>query len=281
MILSEENLIQLEGYAIQAARKAGKYISETRPLDIQHKEGGESLASQVLTEVDQQSQDLILNVLERTFSEYDLALLTEESEDNGSRLKKDYFWCIDPIDGTLPFIESIPGYAVSIALVSRTGAPMIGVVYDPVEHTLYHAVKGQGAFRNSKPWRISEQGSRLQVFTDRSIAQQPYFTDVIKALDADFTDKGGAIMNALWCLVNPPAAYFKFPKKGNGGGSLWDFASTACIYSEIGAVATDITGEPLELNRADSTYMNHFGILYATDPELAKTLQNLYKKAQS
>ena len=53
---------------------------------------------------------------------YDLALLTEELEDDGSRHVKDYFWCIDPIDGTLPFTQKKPGYGVSIALVARDGA---------------------------------------------------------------------------------------------------------------------------------------------------------------
>lgn len=76
--------------------------------------------------------------------------MTEESPDNRERLKKDFFWCIDPLDGTLPFIESTSGYAVSIALVAHDGTPYIGVIYDPVEQVLYHAVKGCGVLRNGK-----------------------------------------------------------------------------------------------------------------------------------
>ena len=52
---------------------------------------------------------------------YDFGILTEETPDNGSRLVKDYFWCVDPLDGTLPFTEGTPGYSVSIALVSKSG----------------------------------------------------------------------------------------------------------------------------------------------------------------
>jgi len=275
MKLTTTDLKNLADVAIEAARTAGRFISETRPLNVQRKDG-DSLASQMLTEVDGQSQEMILNILEPTFAGFDLALLTEESPDDGRRLEKDFFWCIDPIDGTLPFIEGVPGYAVSIALVSRDGVPHIGVVYDPVEHTLYHAIKDQGAFRNSEPWELRDQGSRLQIITDRSVAALPYCDEMAKALVAEVTGQAGAVMNALWCLENPPACYFKFPKKEEGGGCFWDYAATACIYSELGTVCTDMHGNPMNLNAADSIYMNHCGILYATGPELALRIKELY-----
>ncbi|HEY5653991.1 MAG TPA: inositol monophosphatase family protein [Pontiella sp.] len=277
MKLNSDHLRQLESYAITAAQKAGAYIARTRPCDIQHKEGGDCPAAQVLTEVDHQSQSLILEILNPTFSEYDLALLTEENEDDGSRLKKDYFWCIDPIDGTLPFIEGVPGYAVSIALVSRKGVPQIGVVFDPVEQNLYHAVRAQGVFRNHLPWKpnAGRQEASLQVFTDRSVLQKAWFLKANEVLEANVSGHGGAVMNAIWALEHPPACYFKFPKPGEGGGCLWDFAATACIYNESGAIASDMYGAPLDLNRPDSLFMNHRGILFATDSVLADKIRSL------
>ena len=56
----------------------------------------------------------------------------------------------------------------------------------------------------------------------------------------------------------------KPPKNTPGGGSLWDFAATACIFHEAGATARDFHGAALDLNRADSTYMSHRGVLFAT-----------------
>jgi len=270
MNLTMEQLEQLAELAIEAATKTGTYISKTRPENVEHKGKGGSLATEVVTEVDRASQDMILDILNPSFAAYDLALLTEESPDDGSRLIKDYFWCIDPIDGTLPFIEGIPGYAVSIALVSRAGIPQIGVVYDPWEHTLYHAIRGGGAFRNSEPWKISSCGSQRLVFTDRGEGEKSRFIPTITALGARPGRYGGAVMNALWCLENPPACYFKFPKEGTGGGCFWDFAATACIYHELGAWVSDAAGNPLDLNREDTVYLSHCGVLFATDPDLAK-----------
>jgi len=52
MSLTPEDLTKLCEVAIEAARMAGKHISETRPTEVQRKDGGDTLASQVLTEVD-------------------------------------------------------------------------------------------------------------------------------------------------------------------------------------------------------------------------------------
>ncbi|WP_372847346.1 3'(2'),5'-bisphosphate nucleotidase CysQ [Pontiella sp.] len=278
MKLLPDDLTRLADVALAAARRTGRYISETRPTVVRQDKDGDCLAAQVLTEVDGQSQEMILEILRPTFAEFDLALLAEESEDDGSRLEKDYFWCIDPIDGTLSFIENAPGYSVSIALIARDGIPQIGVVYDPVEHNLYHAIRGQGAFRNSEPWRLAQNGDRLRIFTDRSAAAEPWFAPTNEVLQAEVAAHGGGVMNAIWTLENPPACYFKYPKERPGCGCFWDFAATACIAHELGAVATDIQGHRLDLNRRDSIYLNHGGILYATDGELAARVRGLYEE---
>ncbi len=303
MKLTPKDISLLSHMAISAAYQAGQLISgytgsilsvknkKDNQQDKNSGEVGESLASQVVTEVDTLSQELILKALLPSFDSFDIGLLTEESTDNMSRLEKDYFWCIDPLDGTLPFIESKPGYSVSIALISRNGTPVIGVVYDPVEQTLYHAIKGEGAFQNKKPWSLpplsAPSGKALSFIIDRSFLTHPDFDTVVDKLNSiasemglekvEVANKGGAVMNACWVLENQPACYFKFPKSSTGGGSLWDYASTTCIYNELGAVAADIYGNPPDLNRSDSTFMNHRGMLYTTNKMLARKITELYK----
>lgn len=289
MKLSSADLHELAERAILAATEAGQMIADSRPQEVQHKAGGASLASQVVTEIDRRSEDMILDTLRPTIERFELGLLTEEQDDDSSRLVADYFWCIDPLDGTLPFIEGTPGFSVSIALVGRDGAPHIGVVYDPVEGRLFHATSGAGAFRDRRPWSAEPQTNReLSLFADRSFLVRDDHDALVDRLGqiaeelglagvrVDAT--GGAVMNALRALANPPACYFKFPKP-TGGGSLWDFAATACLFQERGAVASDIHGDPLDLNRADSTFMNHRGALFATDEALAAGIRALYPSA--
>ena len=286
MHLNETDLMTLAGIAAAAAQEAGALIAQHNGSEVavQYKEGGESLTSQVVTEVDELSQAIILKHLLPTCAAYDLALLTEEQSDDGSRLEKDAFWCIDPLDGTLPFTESIPGYAVSIALVARDGTPLIGVVYDPSTDTQYQAVQGQGALRDGEPWTLppSSEAAPLSFISDRSIVSHPQFDAALgqlKSLAAErgqgaleTTLTGGAVMNALWVLEQAPACYFKFPKPQAGGGSLWDYAATACIYAELGAWCSDVAGQRMDLNRADSTFMNHRGVLVASDRALGQAL---------
>ena len=134
MPLSAHDLMALSKCAIDAATEAGRLIANrsNEPIRVNRKEGGDSLASQVVTEVDLQSDAIIVKRLLPTCDQYGIALLTEESDDDKGRLEHDAFWCVDPLDGTLSFTESIPGYSVSIALVSRQGTPLIGVIYNPV-----------------------------------------------------------------------------------------------------------------------------------------------------
>ncbi|MEL7448731.1 MAG: inositol monophosphatase family protein [Pseudomonadota bacterium] len=272
MTLTSRELQRLCDKAIEAATAAGRYVAATRPTRVEHKDPDGSPTPQIVTEVDHNSQAMILDVLSPTFAGHDLALLAEESPDDGSRLTKDFFWCIDPIDGTQSFVNAEPGYAVSVGLVSREGLPHIGVVYDPVTHTLYHALRGGGAFRNGEPWELPSHAaeSKPTIFTDRSEAKRPSFEPIARGLDAAWGTHGGAVMNAIRCLENPPACYFKLPKPTNGGGCFWDFAATACIYGELGAWVSDAEGARLNLNREDSVYLNRSGVVFASGEPLAR-----------
>ncbi len=288
MILDQDERRYLAECACQAARAAGHFILASRPTRIERKEGGHSEASQIVTEVDQKSQEMILYALQESVERFSLGMLSEELDDDGGRFQSEYFWSVDPLDGTLPYVESRPGFAVSIALVSRAGIPEIGVVLDPTSNTLYCAIRGAGITKNGQAWSRPQGQSNvgLSVFADRSLATIVGYPKLVAALDALSMELGGgkaevhtgsgAVMNACQALGNPPACYFKFPKAEEGGGAVWDFAATACLFAEAGAVATDIQGEPLELNRAGSTWMNQRGVLFATSSSLAARITALY-----
>jgi 3'(2'), 5'-bisphosphate nucleotidase/myo-inositol-1(or 4)-monophosphatase len=281
------NLEKLTEIAVYAAKKAGGVITDfsKKEIEVEHKEGGHTYASQVVTEVDRKAQDAILEILNPTCEEHDLALLTEESEDDHSRFQKEYFWCIDPLDGTLPFTRKESGYSVSIALVARDGSPQIGVVYDPVHDILWQATKGFGVKRNNEAWQMKKMKNELTFTYDRSFEKHPERQRVLDELNSyaqaielpkvHATQYGGAVINACHALESAPGCHFKFAKPEEGGGSIWDYAATACLFEEAGAVVGDVHGDPLDLNRSDSTFMNHRGAVYATDRFLAAKIQQI------
>ena len=222
---------------------------------------------------------------------FDLALLSEERLDDKERLHKRYFWCIDPLDGTLPFIEAVPGYSVSIALVSHDGIPMIGVIYDPLAQTLYLAINGQGAWRNRQALKVqpmpASADQRLTFITDKSFAREPICEATLIELERIARElgyagstvllQGGAAMNACQVLEHSSACYVKFPKPQHGGGSVWDYAASSCLFKEAGTPVSDIHGNPLVLNPLDGTFMNHCGVLYGSNQLIANRIMELYR----
>ena len=267
-----EKLAQL---AREAALTAGKIIEDylNEEVTVERKAVGNSQASQVVTLVDRACEAAIIAHLAPSCSEYDLALLSEERPDDGSRFIKDFFWCIDPMDGTLAFIQKRPGFSVSIALVSRDGTPYIGVVYDPSTATLYHAIKGKGAFKNQFPWELKSPQGYFTLVGDKPLNETRQAERIETLISAKQKELGllerreitgaGAVLNAIYVADNGPACYLKLPKKEEGGGSIWDFAATVCIYQELGLTASNFRGERLDLNREDSSFINHEGIYFA------------------
>jgi len=268
------DLLKLTSIAIEAAHSAGRIIQEHMNTDVlvEKKEVGTSLAAQVVTEVDRACEAAIFSYILPTCDEFGLALLSEETKDDGSRFENDLFWCIDPMDGTLAFINKRPGFSVSIALVAKDGTPQIGVVFDPSTDTMYHACKGNGAFKDGILWEIKHTSDHLTYVTDRKLKDTPRLGEIEAMLNEQVVKLslsgikemagGGSVLNAIRVLENGPACMLKLPKKERGGGSIWDFAATACIYQELGLPATNFEGGKLDLNREDGTFMNHQGIFY-------------------
>ncbi len=268
------DLQHLATIAIEAAFAAGKFIQKHMDADIivEQKEGGSTYASQVVTEVDRECERVILSHLLPTCEAFGIGLLSEETEDDESRFEKEYFWCIDPLDGTLAFINKRPGFSVSIALIAKDGTPIIGVVFDPSTETCYHAIKGIGAFKNKTLMHIKNTNDYLTYVTDKKLKDTPNSLKIEQILNAHKTNLGlndikeisgaGAVMCAMLVLENGPACFLKLPKTETGGGSIWDYAATACIYNELHLPATSFNGDSLDLNKRDGSFMNDEGVCY-------------------
>lgn len=287
-----EGLLQL---AIEAGRRAADLIAryDGRKVARMYKEGGESLASQVVTEVDSLAQREILDTLAESCERFGLAVLSEELADDGGRFEADAFWCIDPIDGTLPFVKGEAGYSVSIALVSQEGESLLGVICDPRTRTVYAAAKGLGVFRNGAVWYVERKAvgdRRLLLVNDASFSRADRYSEILTELEREavmigFSGielrlGGGAAMNAVAVLESGAACYFKFPKAKAGGGSVWDFAASSCLFQERGAVAETMGGEALALNPRGSCFMNERGVLFASDERIARAVRAVHGRIE-
>ena len=282
-MLTTIDLQKLCEVAKEAAVSAGEYIQSQFDQEYkkEHKAGGDSLASQVVTAVDLKAQEIILEHLKPSIAAYDLGLLTEELADDHSRAEKAYFWCIDPMDGTLPFTERRSGYAVSIALISQSGDPVVGVAYIPDLKACYTAVKGSGVYLIGEPFaREKTDDPTIHFYMDRSFLSEPYADAIKQAFESHYShveyhSAFGGVRNAIGVMTSGRGCYFKFPKKRKGCGSIWDYAATRLFMEELELNVSSAGGDTLHLNRLSSTFMNETGVLYATDEELAGFIRGL------
>jgi len=293
--LSTEQLQGLCDAAIQAAQEAGRWIEgfDRDCLPQFFKPAGSSEASQLVTQVDIGSEKIIRKHLQNASAGFNIAFVGEESStgahyNSRERFEKPYFWCVDPLDGTLAFAKGRSGYAVSIALLEQSGKPLIGVVYDPTNKMLYHAIAGQGHRQtlttvSQGPLNKSKRFSQsLMVYADASFKTHARYELAVFTLEkcaqtlsldgVTFIYGNGAVKNACNVLSSSHSCYLKLPKKEDGGGSIWDYAATACIAQEAGAWASNLHGQALALNRQESTFMNHEGVIFASNSQIAHFL---------
>lgn len=141
-MIDQTELRNLLTTAINAAVRAGKLILDVYTSD----EFQVNLKSDKtpLTLADRLAHTEILDSLTKTriptLSEEGRNILYEE------RKSWEYFWLVDPLDGTKEFIKRNGEFTVNIALIVN-GFPIMGVVYVPVLRDLYFALKGDGAFK--------------------------------------------------------------------------------------------------------------------------------------
>ncbi|MGM0503956.1 MAG: 3'(2'),5'-bisphosphate nucleotidase CysQ [Bacteroidota bacterium] len=138
------NYKELMTVAVKAAFKAGKEI-----LNVYHSEDfGIKIKSDdsPLTLADKRAHEIIVDLLKST----NIPILSEEGKEIAyeERSKWEYYWLVDPLDGTKEFIKRNGEFTVNIALIYH-GLPVGGVVYAPCLNDFYFALKEVGAFKTS------------------------------------------------------------------------------------------------------------------------------------
>lgn len=155
---------------VALAKKAGDAIMDIYQKDFEV----EFKADQSpLTEADTAAHKIIEQGLKELDQKNDIAipLMSEEGKNIPYQDRKDwdYFWMVDPVDGTKEFIKKNGEFTVNIALINQ-GMPILGVVYAPALGQMYWAKQGEGAFKDGQalPLKRAEQRDSYKVVASRS-----------------------------------------------------------------------------------------------------------------
>ncbi len=199
----------------------------------------------------------------------DYGWLSEESEDDPSRLEKRFVWVVDPIDGTRAFLRDKPEWAVSVALVDRNH-PVLAAVFNGATGEFFHASLSHGAFLNDNKIRVSDPvelaGSRLaaapQIF-ERKIWHEPW-----------------PELETSW--VNSIAYRLALTASAQCDGTIslsgkndWDLAAGHLLIQEAGGVVTTARGAPLVYNQLPPSQES----IVAAGPSLHEALLGRTKAA--
>ena len=139
---------------IKASEKASKILirdfGEVEKLQVSLKG-----PNNFVTNADRKVEKIIIEELEK--SKKNFSILTEESGFIKNK-DKDNFWIIDPIDGTTNFLNGVPHFCISIALLFEKEI-IAGVIYDPIKDEIFYAEKNGGSFLNNKSIRVSKKNN--------------------------------------------------------------------------------------------------------------------------
>jgi len=267
---------------IAIAAEAGAAISDVyhTEFDVSYKEDRSPL-----TMADQRSHEIILSRLTELSPRF--PVLSEEGRDipYEERKRWEYFWLVDPLDGTKEFVKRNGEFTVNIALI-HGNKPVVGMIYIPEKRTYYFAAQGLGAYklvsdnttlpelsydnllkesqRLPSGDRIVQNGMPLRIIGSRSHASKEN-EEFIKAMKEIYPDVTmlSAGSSLKFCLVAEGAAdiYPRF-----GPTMEWDTAAGQCIVEESGGVVVDMSRKRLTYNK--ESLLNTEFIVCGSEPLL-------------
>ena len=250
---------------LKACQEASKAIMEvySTSFEVEIKEDNSPV-----TIADKRSNAIILGYLKEAFPED--GFLSEESEDDLSRMEKSRVWIVDPLDGTKEFVSRNDEFAINIALAIDK-EPVLGLIGVPTQKKIYYAVRGEGAF-------IFENGEakRIHVSSRKEGELIPYCSRSFRNKDAIIFVEDHPEIFAGPCIPLGSSLKMAYIAEGKGdyflrlysGTKEWDVASGDIILREAGGVM--INGEdfkPFRYNRKD--VYNHKGYILASDEKFS------------
>jgi myo-inositol-1(or 4)-monophosphatase len=235
--LPETDLALLRDAAEAAAAIAERHFAGSR--DAVEKPGGYGPVTQADLEIDRMLR------AELRAARPDYGWLSEESENDLSRLEADRVFVVDPIDGTRAFVAGKRAWAHSLAVAER-GRAVVGVVHLPMLARTYSAAAGCGANCNGATLSASVRTELdgADVLTGRAQLKPERWPGGVPDVTPHFRPS----LAYRICLVAEGRfdAVLTFQETWE-----WDVAAGQIIAAEAGVAASDVTGAPLRFNRPD------------------------------
>ena len=246
---------ELLQYAIDAALKAGKAIMEVyaQPFEVYTKDDDSPV-----TQADLRASNIIKEVLKPT----GLPFVSEEDlPPDRSQYKR--YWLVDPLDGTVEFVNRNGEFTVNIALIDDK-QPVLGVIYAPVMDRMWNAECGMRNYECG----IAQGDAGLRPYSAFSIQHSEFprpFTVLVSR--SHRTPEVDAYINKVLrpahpdLVIDTQGSSLKFARLAEGSADVyvcysktkeWDTAAADAILRAAGGKVLRISdGLPLEYSKKD------------------------------
>lgn len=229
---------------IDVAQRAGQLVMQLRQDGLRNVRG-KSNETDLVTEADLASEALIREALHEVYP-----FVGFWGEESNKPPQEEFFWVVDPVDGTTNYANGVPFYAVNIALQQGECALMGVTVQLPSGH-IYWAKPGEGAYvrdplGGQQRLRVNQvdQVARALLTTgfpyhraespDNNSAEFNYFLTRALAVRC----MGSAALDLANVASGAMAAFWE------GWLNPWDVAPGALLVREAGGQVTDYAGKP-------------------------------------
>ncbi|MCP5182705.1 MAG: inositol monophosphatase [Pseudomonadales bacterium] len=233
--------------ALRAARRAGQIMVQALDrlpdLNVEEKSRNDFVSN-----VDRDAEAAIVEILRKAYPDH--AILGEEggriTEGNAENAGYggQYTWIIDPLDGTLNYLQGIPHFCISIG-VMRGAQFEHAVVVDPLRNEEFTASRGGGAQLNGKRMRVSTRNRLAEAVLSTGIPPGSIddHLDAYMATVKEFTSQcrgvrrmGSAALDLAYVASGRIDGFWEL------GLSPWDIAAGALLVREAGGFVGDWRG---------------------------------------
>ena len=219
--------------AVEAARLAGEAIMEVyaQPFEVYTKDD-----ESPVTQADLRASALIKEVLMPT----GLPFVSEEDLP-ADRSGLGRYWLVDPLDGTVEFVNRNGEFTVNIALIDHK-RPVLGVIYAPVTKGLWISGVAGPAARDERPFTVLVSRSH------RTPEVDAYIDKVLRPEHPDLViDTQGSSLKFARLVEGTADVYVCYSKTKE-----WDTAAADAILTAAGGKVLRISdGMPLEYDKED------------------------------
>ena len=234
-----------------------EYFDGVHGTDTIKKEDGSPV-----TIADKEAEKLIDKKLNEILPE--VPVIGEESFSAGRRINfddHDYFWLVDPLDGTRAFARGEPEFTVNIGLIYKK-QPVLGVVYAPEKGELYAGfIEEDGTGKAFRYYEDSE--------TEKDISVRPMPSEGLTVMSSSFHGKAKAQNEMLQQFkvkkILRQSSSIKLCTVANGKADVyprfgptceWDTAAGHAILRAAGGDIRDLKGQPLAYGGTDEKLLN-------------------------